>query len=536
MLCPKCESSLSTGLTYCPACGYSLNPDELATLHEEALEDEEKAAESGSRHGVNWTLLLTLILILLCVYFTLDLYLTVRPAVTVQGHLSELRNERVTEAYYNYTSKDFQSTVSLNNFREFIRQHPVFTKQKDIQVDSENVDSNIGHLKGSLIDKDDSKTPIQYKLVKEQNVWKILNVYLNDKAMNSKTPLPEITKVIEDQLKYIRSNDLNNAYRYTTQEFQKETSMEEFRLFVRNYPALINNRGIELRLVDDKPNQAVIEGSLLADQGVIPIEYRLTKENDEWKIWGIKLQALPKVEKNLSFNNPSLLKIPVEKQLNAIRKNNLSKAYSEQSQAFKNHTPYEDFYAFIERLPFLRYQREKITDYSIGNGIATVVAEFQTEDGKITLEYSLGLENGLWKILRIQAIQDNPSTTEIAERPKLEKSQTDFFTTLAEGQLELLRKGEIRKVYQKYTAKVFRETISIDEFEQFINDHPVLRSYTSVEFQSPIVNKNMVVLKGLLISEDNSAVPIEFDLIKDHDEWKIIQIQLHEGHVSKSAA
>lgn len=547
MLCPKCESSLNTGIDTCPYCGYHLKQNELENLHQEALDDEAEAAESGSRHGVNWMLLVILLLILVCVFFTLDLMFTTRPLDTVEHHLSELRNERVTEAYYKYTSKEFQSTISLNNFREFIKQHPIFTQQKAVNIASEDVKNNTGLLKGDLIDANDSSMPVQYKLIKEENIWKILNIYLNDQAISQKTPAAaELRKSIDEQLKSLRSNDLNQSYRATSQIFQKETSPEEFRAFVRNYPILVNNRGMEFKSMEEANDQANVKGNLLTDQGPTPIEYRLVKEDGKWKIWGIKVAIPPKSEKVITFDQTKLLITPITDQLKAIRKNELSKAYAEHlSQAFRSNSTFEDFHAFIERLPIVRYQKENIVHRAINNGIGTVLVEFSSDNGKITLEYALEIENGAWKIARIHARDETPSQesddSDIAENIYSENSPLEtedifIFSRIAEEQLQLIKNGEIRKAYQAYTAKVFRETITIDQFESYINNHPILRNFKTVQFQKPIISKNIVILKGTLYTEDAKGVPIEFDILKEKNEWKVIQIQLHEKETANSAA
>jgi Domain of unknown function (DUF4864) len=95
---------------------------------------------------------------------------------------------------------------------------------------------------------------------------------------------------IENQMTALRNNDIHTAYQQTSAAFRHATTPEAFARFVQAYPGLSNNKDADFSERTFENNLGYVKGSLTAmDGGVMPVEYQLVKENDQWKIQGINI-------------------------------------------------------------------------------------------------------------------------------------------------------------------------------------------------------------------------------------------------------
>lgn len=106
---------------------------------------------------------------------TLVNYLTSGVVGVVRDQLSSLRAGNIQEAY-SYTSKDFQKSTSMNEFKKFLNRYPSLKTNKSSFFNVRKVENSTGFVQGTLTSKDDAKTPIEYQLIKEDGQWKILGI------------------------------------------------------------------------------------------------------------------------------------------------------------------------------------------------------------------------------------------------------------------------------------------------------------------------------------------------------------------------
>lgn len=100
-----------------------------------------------------------------------------------------------------------------------------------------------------------------------------------------------MAEVVQNELTALRVGDLEKAYSYTSSDFQKEVSPSDFKKFVDQYPQLKNNVSASFLDREYKDGTGDLNGTLkLKDGTTIPIEVKLIKENNEWKILGIGLK------------------------------------------------------------------------------------------------------------------------------------------------------------------------------------------------------------------------------------------------------
>ncbi|WP_392538646.1 DUF4864 domain-containing protein [Legionella sp. 227] len=101
-----------------------------------------------------------------------------------------------------------------------------------------------------------------------------------------------LTYPINQQLSALKSGDIEKAYSYTSKDFQKATSLTDFKKFINQYPSLKNNASafFNERIIEN--NIGIVKGTLTAQDGAkTPIEYRLIWEDGAWKILNIKLSS-----------------------------------------------------------------------------------------------------------------------------------------------------------------------------------------------------------------------------------------------------
>lgn len=99
-----------------------------------------------------------------------------------------------------------------------------------------------------------------------------------------------IVKVSEKQLNLISSGDLKGAYALTSQEFQKSVTYDKFLKYVNTYEVLKNYNSHSFSSRETQGDLGLIRGTITAKDGtVMPLEYRLIKENGEWKILSLDL-------------------------------------------------------------------------------------------------------------------------------------------------------------------------------------------------------------------------------------------------------
>ena len=101
-----------------------------------------------------------------------------------------------------------------------------------------------------------------------------------------------LVQTVYNQLSALQMEDIEKAYSYTSKEFQAATSLDVFKRFVEQYPALGNNRHVFFNHREISGNTGTIKGTLESKDGIATeVEYRLIRENNEWKILSIRAES-----------------------------------------------------------------------------------------------------------------------------------------------------------------------------------------------------------------------------------------------------
>lgn len=95
---------------------------------------------------------------------------------------------------------------------------------------------------------------------------------------------------IKGQLKAINDGDINKAYYdYTSSEFKKATSFEQFKLIVESNPQIFKSKDSSFNSVNIKNGIATIKGTITGKDGTVTkMTYQCVQENGEWRIYSFK--------------------------------------------------------------------------------------------------------------------------------------------------------------------------------------------------------------------------------------------------------
>jgi len=114
--------------------------------------------------------------------------------------------------------------------------------------------------------------------------------------------------VIKAQIAAIKSGDSTKAYyAYTTKEFRKSFSLEDFKLFARNFKVFYQNRSMIVENTELEGSSIIkLKAKLVANDGdTMAVKYDLVLEDDEWKVHNIQLTQYNPRSKFLRPPGPS---------------------------------------------------------------------------------------------------------------------------------------------------------------------------------------------------------------------------------------
>ena len=129
---------------------------------------------------------------------------------------------------------------------------------------------------------------------KKMPIWFKLAIFLSVLALIGVTGGILFTEswvdVVDHQLAALREKDIDKAYyAYTSKEFQKENSLDQFRTFVEAHPIFFHNQSAHFQKRTLQDHLGKITGHLTSDEHMnVPIKYKLIKEDGKWKILSIR--------------------------------------------------------------------------------------------------------------------------------------------------------------------------------------------------------------------------------------------------------
>lgn len=520
MFCSKCGSDLPKDSEFCSSCG-----------------DNQKPPLKPKRRMPFWFILLfgiTLIGVGAGFYSAFNSLGGMGQAA--QDQLDAIKTNQMTKAYYGYTSKDFQSSTSLDSFRKYVKAHPVLIHNAEAIFHTRSFDDNIGILEGMLTAKNGSTIPVRYQLVKEDNQWKVLNMELGKEnpTIRKATPFPvsnntsdqELQQPIKNQLQAIRSGNYAQAYNdFTSEDFRASTSLEKFETFIDSYPILTRYKEVAFKDKEVQGDRAQIVALFASDDGVIPAEYKLVKEGGTWKVWSLHLLLLPNGDQELTEVDSEQLLVPVSQQLTQLKSGDIETAYNDAASGFKVATSLADFKEFVKNFPAFANDKATIKGHYFDKGTGKVNVELENVQGVSLLEYTLTKEDGKWKVWGMRVADLPPNSEPLTEKETTEFDKSELLKPIEE-QLSAIRSGDYTKAYTTYTSTAFKQATTQEQFDQFLNNYAAFKENVSSSFDNLTFEGNVGIYTGILKAKGGATIPVEFDLVKEEGNWKILSIKV----------
>jgi hypothetical protein len=291
----------------------------------------------------------------------------------------------------------------------------------------------------------------------ESQIPSTFDLALNESATpgtSKSAPNAEWLQPIDGQLRALREKDIAKAYYdYTTEDFRKTTSLEDFTHFVNQYSIFLTHHDVSAEIQTVQKGEAEILATLNPDEEAVKVQYRLIQSDGQWKIWNLNLVAPYSSAVTNLIHNPQTVKEFVSNFLSDLQKEGAEEAYDTYtSKEFKKNTSLRDFEAFLKKYSILeKFEQFKIGKPSIVETVATVNTDLTLQDGKAKVEIILGIQNDLWKIWSFkvtdytaetpeQLKKDKDGPTEASEK---KPSSTAFEFSRVEVGLGVDDKGEV---------------------------------------------------------------------------------------------
>lgn len=495
------------------------------TLQEQ--EHPSKKTKPPQKGRSTWFRILSTILLVGIVLGSYGFFFAPDMAEVVKGQLSKLRENRITQAYYDYTSKAFQTNTSLENFRNFIALYKVLSDNKSFIFEDSERNEGIGKITGVLISNDLQEMEVEYLLAKENDRWKIQSIRLKELKVGSETDsvMQELVKLVHEQLMYLQKDDIVDAY-YTffSKEFQSETPLQVFQEFVNTHPILTSYKNIDFKDKRIEDSTGFITLLLGSEQGNFKAEYKLKRENGEWKIWNLRLTLPPEAAAKKALTDPNTLSDPVREWLDDLLMDKVEHAYERTSKEFKEATSLNSFENFVHTYPVLL--RRDLTDMRTGaidDGVGKLRVHLHDEEGITTIEFKLGYDEGVWRIWGIQVVEAPEENESYAEEPlnPTIKSLAEQLIGIVHQQLKSLMHQDYTYAYYHFASQEYRDHHTLENFEQFLEANPLFTHGRDAQFDKMEQKRNKIALKGMLETYDYEVTPVRYEFVKDDGKWKI---------------
>jgi len=333
---------------------------------------------------------------------------------SIRNQLNLLKNKKIEENYNQYTSKEFKTATSLEQFEQFLKQYPEFEEFQNLRFGDTNLENGLRHVKVYLgIGKEEST--LDYWMTPEDGTWKIWGIQV-EKSLNYPTiPASEmepLSQAIKEQLSALHDQDLSKAYyAFASKDFEKSTSFDGFKSFIGDYPIFTEYQSYQILDGVKENNLRLIRVVLEKEGQKYPVNYQFINEKNRWKIWG--MQILDNTEENTQTSEDMKeIKETIQGQMEAIRNQDISKAYyAFTSHDFQEETSRDSFAKFIEMNPVIaKNTSSEIVNQNLDENRADITVKISSNKNSKIYHYLLTYEGNRWRVVSIHTDAEPPSS------------------------------------------------------------------------------------------------------------------------------
>lgn len=98
---------------------------------------------------------------------------------------------------------------------------------------------------------------------------------------------------------------------------------------------------------------------------------------------------------------------------------------------------------------------------------------------------------------------------------------SDDLLKTVEEQLSALNNDRITEAYYQYASDDYKENISLIAFKEMVTAFPVLTKNKNIEVIDKYENDQVASVRVMLTSLYNESIPVEYQLVRDDEGWKI---------------
>jgi hypothetical protein len=337
------------------------------------------------------------------------------PSDTIIGQLYAIRDGKLTEAYYDYTSKDFQSKTSLEQFKTFIKHNDVFEGVKTFLIEDESGNASLEVVKGYIISETGASLEVEYRFVLEEGDWKIFSLSPIERGVEENIPQSSLTKQMLEPIQIFLENvkSPNFATIYPTlvsRDFETKLPYSEFQKLLEKNPLLAHFTDFDL--VDHTMEQGIgyVMITLNPQKEAVPINITMVKENGQWKIFRFSMGE---------FDKEELLKTKelFEVQIAPVIKNSLEVLKGKGFEKFYREKTTEDFRKTVDitalqelynAFPlFSQFSRIDVSNYSHSGDLYFLDMKLVKGSESMVVEFVVEKEANLWKISGIKVFEQD---------------------------------------------------------------------------------------------------------------------------------
>jgi hypothetical protein len=298
--CSHCGAKMEKGFQYCPVCGTKADTSVRSDQNTNSGAQDNSPIIQKKPMPL-WFKIISLLFVLALIGVTGGILFTEKFVDVVDHHLEALRESDFEKAY-TYTSKDFQDSMNYNQFQNFVHSYPVFLNNQLAHFTKRYLKDGHVVLKGNLTSKERVNTPIEYKLVKENDKWKISSIRLTKPDMiphpDGHATTDDLINLATEMLTLIRKDKVHEAYQdYFSNEFHERTSEKDFVNFVQRYPILRDYETMAFPKATVRNGVGTLGAVLKGEDGETYIKYYFISESNKWKI--LKMPILSPAEESV---------------------------------------------------------------------------------------------------------------------------------------------------------------------------------------------------------------------------------------------
>lgn len=521
MFCPKCGAKVEGNHSFCPLCGCSF--EEWGYFSN----NHSPTANHNQRGSRLWFYLILLVTIALLTWGAYSQYRSGEIlSRLVKLQLADIQSNQITKAYYEHASTEYKKVRSFEKFKDFILKNSAFVTFQSFNVIKSEKEDKYGVVYGELLTSENMVVPVKYEFIREDEEWRILNISVEpprlvDEVLEQ-TGSP-VLGVVKGQLDALKSGDLRSAYeKYSAKEFQAVVNYETFREFIEKYPALTSDRLVNLSGVDKEGSQAKVVALFHKNGEPLPVEYILNYEGGLWKIWSMNILS-PDAE--LSEEVTEAMVKPIDQFLDQLKSGKTKDAYNDTSSKFQEISSFQQFANFMKMFPIFSESEFTVVRSRMDEEFGEIRVRLSSDSEEAVVDYIVSNEGGEWKLMGIQLIETAAPLESVA---KVKENSFDysFLTEIINRQLNEIKVNDLYSAYENYTSDEFRDSTAFESFAKFVDQNVIFSKNSSMEFLDLSFDNNTATLRVNLTADNNDRSEVEYDLIKEGDEWKILGIKI----------